>query len=41
MSYGEYTACLAKQSESTVVEDAFHVAPIEQWELTDFADILQ
>ena len=41
MSYSEYAERIEEQSTSIIVDDAFYVAPTEQWELTDFEDILQ
>ncbi len=40
MSYSEYAKYIEEQAASIRVEDAYHVAPVEQWELADFEDIL-
>lgn len=40
MSYSEYAAHIDHKMESSRIDDAYHVAPIEPWELADFEDIL-
>jgi len=40
MSYREYADHIENQAASIPVEDAFHVAPTDHWELSDFDDIL-
>lgn len=41
MSYSEYAEHIDEHPTSIHVEDAFYAAPTEQWELSDFEDILQ
>jgi len=41
MSYSDYAQHIEEQSTSIQVEDAFYMAPTEQWELADFEDILE
>ena len=40
MSYSEYANQVEERQATTQVDDAFHVAEIEHWELADFEDIL-
>lgn len=41
MSYTDYTDQIEEFAVSTPVEDTCDGASIEQWELSDFEDILQ
>lgn len=40
MSYSEYVRCIAAVSTSIHVDESYDVAPVDQWELADFQDIL-
>ena len=40
MSYSEYASCIEEKKDAGRVEDAYYLAPIEHWELSDFDDIL-
>ena len=41
MSYSEFAEHTETQPTSILVEETFHVAPTEHWELSDFEDILK
>lgn len=40
MSYSEYIKCIEAVSTSIHVDEANDIAPVDQWELADFQDIL-
>jgi hypothetical protein len=40
MSYTEYAEQIEENSMSTCIEDTYYMAQLEQWELSDFEDML-
>lgn len=40
MSFSDYQERIEEPAAAVIIDEAFYVAPTEQWELSDFEDLI-